>query len=198
MNDRYAGNVRFMLFMFVTLGLAGLVALIVAPTLTPYVSLLNDQPEAAVSYQMPTVSTEVAPTANYSLTKDQFPNGHHVLVCNPNCDFGIWDALTESFLMGTNKTSVPYTETMTVFPHVKEGALEVNQTYVIATISTYTIYVNGEVLDGMFEGIFNGKDANGHYQFTVVNSAATSPILTPGQIVTTPYLHGGFLNPNSK
>lgn len=139
-----------------------------------------------------------AMTVDYRLTKDQFPNGHHVLVCNPACNFGIWNALTESFQMGMELTSLSYNENMAVYPHVKEGDLQVNQSYVVATITTYTIYVNGAVLDGMFEGIFNGKDSNGYYQFTVVNSAATSPTLTPGQVVTTPYLHGGFLNPHSK
>lgn len=195
--ERYTGNVRFMFFMLGSLGLAGLIAILFGPSLAPYVSLLNDQPEAAVSYQLPTVSTEVAPTANYSLTKEEFPNGHHVLVCNPNCNFGIWNELTESFQMGMELTSLPYSENMTVYPHVKEGDLQVNQTYVVATITTYTIYANGEVLNGMFEGVFTGKDSNGYY-FTVVNSAATSPTLTPGQVVTTPYLHGGFLTPNSK
>jgi len=197
MSDRYAGNVKFVIFMVGFLGLASLAAVILAPSMGSFINLPEKQPEAAISHQLPPASTEVVSSAKYQLTKDQFPNGHHVLVCVPNCNFGIWNELTESFQMGMELSSVPYTENMSVYPHVGEGALEVSQTYVIATISTYTVYVNGEVLNGMFEGVFNGRDTNG-YHFTVVNASAISPILTPGQDVTAPYLHGGFLNPHSK
>lgn len=197
MSDRYAGNVKFVIFMLGMLGLAGLAAVIFAPTMGSFINLPEKQPDAAISYQLPPTSTEVVPSANYQLTKDQFPNGHHVLVCVPNCNFGIWNELTGSFQMGMELTSLPYNESMSVYPHIGEGALEVGQTYVIATISTYTVYVNGEVLNGMFEGVFNGRDTNG-YHFTVVSSSAISPVLMPGDVVTAPYVHGGFLNPHSK
>lgn len=199
MSNRYQGNVRFVATMIGGFLLLLFVAVAINPTGFPTINWPpKKQPNSAV-FSAPQQVTPVptAMSADYRLTKDQFPNGHHVLVCSP-CNFGIWNELTESFQMGMEMTSLPYNENLSVYPHVKEGELQVNQSYVIATISTYTIYVNGEVLDGMFEGIFNGKDSNGYYQFTVVNSAATSPLLTPGQVVTTPYLHGGFLNPNSK
>lgn len=125
----------------------------------------------------------------HELTKDQFVPDHHQLVCNTQgieCSFGIYDAAIESFYMGMDKTIVSYNEnTMTVFPHVSEGDLEVGQSYAECTLSTYSLTVNGETLVGCFEGTFMGADSSGYH------------FLVNGQIWSLPHTHGAFLTSRS-
>lgn len=137
-----------------------------------------------------TASTPVSTAFLYELTKDQFVPDHHQLVCNEAgvaCDIGIYRANNESFEMGMTLTVTPYNEsTMTVFPHVQETALEVGQVYAECTLTTYALYVNGTLLNGCFEGIFQGRDNDGYH------------FLVGDQIWSLPHTHGGFLTAHSQ
>ena len=136
------------------------------------------------------VNTPTPAPFTYKLTKDQFITDHHHLVCDTqggNCNFGIYHAGTETFEMGMEKTVVSYNEsTMTVFPHISEGNLEVGQTYAECTLSTYWLTVNGKTFTGCFEGTFLGVDGNGYH------------FLSNGQVMSLPHTHGAFLTINSK
>lgn len=156
-------------------------------------SLIPKDSQASVSnpvYAPAPVNTPVTTAFQYELTKDQFVPDHHQLVCNEfgvACDIGIYRSGNESFEMGMTLTVTPYNEaTMTVFPHVQETALEVGQVYTECTLTTYALYVNGTLLNGCFEGIFQGVDSNGYH------------FLVNGQIWSLPHTHGAFLTAHSQ
>lgn len=188
MYDRYKPNADFIFFLIAVITGIAITGVVINPeaiaslfptqSAPPNVTVLTEP----LTHDAPD-QTEVH--AVNTLTKDQFPDGHHVLVCNPTCNFGIWNAAANEFYMGMDKTALPYTDDLAVYPHVDEGSLEVGQNYVECTLTTYYLVVNGNTFIGCFEGIFQGRD-NGGYHF-----------LSNGQIMTLPHTHGAFLSPNS-
>jgi len=180
--------------MFTAVIIMGLLAIILVVANPDVVtSLLPEDNKGTMSdpvYAPITVHTPVSTVFAYELTQSEFHNRHHHLVCNTAgiaCNIGIYDAGNESFYMGMEKSTVPYSATtMTVFPHVDEKSLEVGQTYAECTLTTYALTVNGASFSGCFEGIFQGRDNDGYH------------FLVGGQIWSLPHTHGAFLTPHSQ